>query len=129
MTTRTDRRATGAADAVSAVVASALPGLALEFERHRTRAGRAWRRYRTIDGEVEPLAAAAAYQAWSGAIDAALRTAEAISREHPSDLEELLIQYEVIWWWVGTDDNLLDGSTRRWLGRFRRSVRRLAVGD
>ncbi|MBN9348070.1 MAG: hypothetical protein J0I48_18030 [Devosia sp.] len=105
---------------------SALLRLGLELKRHRARAGRAWRRYQTLGDEVEPALAATRHGAWSEAIEDALKIADAISREQPSDLDELVIQYEAIWWWIGADDNVLDGSTQRWLGRFRRSLRRLS---
>jgi hypothetical protein len=59
-------------------------------------------------------------------MDDALRIIEAISAEPVHDLRGLLAQYEAIWWWLREDDNVLDASTRRWLGRFRRSLRGLA---
>nr|MBI4923082.1 hypothetical protein [Devosia nanyangense] len=99
--------------------------LGRELGHHRARAGRAWRRYASLSEKVDP-AATRAHQVWSDAIDDALRTAEAISQEQPRSLNDLLVQYEAIWWWVGEDDNVLDGSTRRWLTRFRHSLRRLA---
>ncbi|MBL8600039.1 MAG: hypothetical protein JNL14_20065 [Devosia sp.] len=45
--------------------------------------------------------------------------------ERTRDLDDLLIQYEAIWWWIGEDDNVLDGTTRRWLGRLGCHLRRL----
>ena len=96
--------------------------------RQRARAQRAWRKYQAVEPDLEPTTAASAHKAWSDAVDDALQTAEAISHARPADLGELLIQFEVCWWWLDMDDNVLDGSTRRWLGRFRRSLRRLATG-
>ena len=102
-----------------------LPELGRQFTRQRARAQRAWRVY-LATSEMDPAASAEAHQAWSDAIDEAVLTVEAISVEHVHDLDDLLIQYEAIWWWVGEDDNVLDGSTRRWLGRFGRHLRRFA---
>ena len=117
------RRATAAADG------GVLHSLGVEFERHRARAGRSWRRYRSTSETAESVLAAELHSDWSQAIEDALETADAISRERPSDLKELLIQYEAIWWWIGQDDNVLDTSTRRWLGRFHGSLRRLATAS
>ncbi len=114
------RRAPVAAD-------STLPGLGVEFERRRARARRTWRRYQAVNEALDPVLAAGLHSAWSRPIEDALETAEVISRERPNDLKALVIQFEAIWWWIGEDDNVLDGSTRRWLMRFRRSLRRLAV--
>ncbi len=75
------------------------------------------------------MTAARLHKAWSDAIDDALKAAEAISRERPDDLGDLHIQYEAIWWWVRDDDNVLDGSGRTWIGRFRRSLRGLALQE
>jgi hypothetical protein len=99
--------------------------LGRELSRHRARAGRAWRRYTSLSEKFDP-AATGAHQVWSDAIDEALRTADAISREQPHSFNDVVVQYEAIWWWVGEDDNVLDGNTRRWLMRFRHSLRRLA---
>ncbi|MEO7223297.1 MAG: hypothetical protein ABIY37_12560 [Devosia sp.] len=101
----------------------------MEFDHHRARAGRAWRKYRARSEAVNPVTAARLHKAWSDAIDDALKTAEAISRERPGDLGDLLIQCEAIWWWAREDDNVLDGSSRTWLGRFRRSLRGLAMQE
>ena len=99
--------------------------LGRKLSRHRARAGRAWRRYASLSEKLDP-GATGAHQVWSDAIDDGLQAAEAIFREQPRSLNDLLVQYEAIWWWVGEDDNVLDGSTRRWLTRFRHSLRRLA---
>jgi hypothetical protein len=56
----------------------------------------------------------------------ALGIVETISAEPAHDLRELLVKFDAVWWWVKEDDNVLDGSTRRWLVRFRRSLRGLA---
>lgn len=123
-TMRGKRKPPGRADE-----SGSLPALSLEFERRRARAGRAWRSYKATSDTVDPIRAADLHSAWSGAIDDALETAEAMSREPAGDLQELLIQYEAIWWWIRSDDNVLDGSTRRWLGRFHRSLRGLATSQ
>ena len=106
---------------------SALHVLDQELNRHRTRARRTWRNYQAIDEELDAAASAAAHRVWSDAVDDALRVAEAISRERPRDLGELLIQFEATWWWLIEDDSVLDGTARRWLRRFRRSLRQLAA--
>jgi hypothetical protein len=59
-------------------------------------------------------------------VDEALKIAEAISRQQPHDLADLVVQFESTWWWIVMDDSVLDGSSRRWLRRFRRGLRRLA---
>jgi hypothetical protein len=84
-------------------------------------------RYRGTSEGADADGAAKAHQAWSDAIEDTLRIVEAISREQPRDLADLLIQYEAIWWWIVEDDSVLDTSTRRWLRRFRRALRSLAV--
>ena len=122
MTTMQGKRRTP----VAADEGSSLSALNLEFERHRARAGRARHSYKATSEAVDPVRAADLHSAWSRAIDDALKTAEAMSREPPADLQELLTQYEAIWWWIRSDDNVLDGTTRRWLGRFHRGLRRLA---
>lgn len=106
---------------------SPLPALSRDLRRCRSRARRLWKNYQTTDEQVEPAASAKAHQAWSETIDEALVIAEAISRQQPRSLSELAMQFEAIWWWIIEDDSVLDGSTRRWLGRFRRSLRRLAA--
>lgn len=105
---------------------SALPTLGRQFMRQRARAQRAWRSYAATSDKIDADASAKAHQKWSDAVDSALLTIQAISVEPAHDLSELLLQYEAIYWWLGEDDNILDGSTRRWLGRFRRSLRGLA---
>jgi hypothetical protein len=100
--------------------------LGRELTRHRARTGRAWRSYASLGDALDPAAVTRAHQVWSDAIDDALRIAEAISREQPHSLGDLVVQYEAIWWWVSEDADVLDASTRRWLLRFRRSHRRLA---
>jgi hypothetical protein len=57
-----------------------------------------------------------------------VRLVDAISRDRPRDFVELLIQFKAIWSWISEDDSVLDSDTRKWLGRFRRSLRRLALG-
>lgn len=104
-----------------------LHDLGRELFRRRARAARAWRRYAALDNELDPEEHARAHEAWSQAIDEALVTSELISRHRALTLDELLVQFEAVWWWIGEDDNVLDGSTRRWLTRFRRSLRRLAA--
>jgi hypothetical protein len=68
-----------------------------------------------------------AHHAWSEVVEKALTTAETISRQRPRDLDELRIQFEAMWWWIVEDDSILDGSARRWLRRFRRSLQKLVV--
>jgi hypothetical protein len=77
------------------------------------------------DERADSTASRRAHKNWSDAVDDALRVAEAISVAPVHDLGELLIQFEATWWWMGEDDNVLDGSTLRWLARFRRSLRGL----
>ncbi|MEO7223090.1 MAG: hypothetical protein ABIY37_11510 [Devosia sp.] len=101
--------------------------LGRQLVRHRSRAQRAWRQYQGADETGDPIATQRAHQLWSEAIDDALDVAEAISRQRSISLADLVVQYEAIWWWVREDDNVLDCSTRRWLGRFRRALRRLAA--
>lgn len=98
-----------------------------ELDRHRRRASRAWRKYQATSETVDPDTAAALHRVWSEATDDALQTADAISRQRPLDLRDLLIQYEAMWWWIKEDDNILDGSTRRWFGLFRRNLRVLVA--
>lgn len=106
---------------------SPLTALGHDLGRSRRRERRLWRSYQGIDEKRDPIASAAAHQAWSGTVDDALKIADATSRAQASDLGELLLQFEAIWWWMVEDDNVVDGSTRRWLHRFRRSLRRLAA--
>jgi hypothetical protein len=94
--------------------------------QHRARARRAWRQYVAADELVDFVASSKAHRDWSDAVEEALTIVEAISMAPVHDLRGLLIQFEATWWWIREDDNVLDGSTRRWLGRFRRSLRRLA---
>jgi hypothetical protein len=60
------------------------------------------------------VASTNAHQAWSDAVDEALKIAEVISRQQAHDIEELAIQFEATWWWIVEDDSVLDGSARRW---------------
>ena len=106
----------------------ALLELSEALRRNQARARRTWRNYRATDETADPGGVKRAHQAWSDAIDDTLRLVDAISRERPRDLVELLIQFNAIWWWISEDDSVLDSSTRKWLGRFRRSLRRLALG-
>ena len=100
-----------------------------ELERglaqQRSRSRRAWLRYVAADEASDSTASTMAHQDWSDAMDGALTIVEAISTAPVRDLRGLLIQFEATWWWIKEDDNVLDGSTRRWLGRFRRSLRTL----
>ena len=84
-------------------------------------------RYRGTSEGADPDSAAKAHQAWSDAVEDTLGIVEIISRERPRDLADLLIQYEAIYWWISEDDSVLDTGTRRWLGRFRRAIRSLAI--
>ena len=120
-----ERQRRGAAKSAVSSARGPLHDLGRELGRNRARAGRAWRRYTSLSEKLDP-AAIRAHQVWSDAIDDTLRTAEAISREQPLSLNDLLVRYEAIWWWINDDDNVLDGSTHRWLTRFRHSLRRLA---
>jgi hypothetical protein len=108
-------------------VRSPLLQLGQDLQRHQARARRAWARYRGASEGADAKGNAKAHQAWSNAVEDTLRIVEIISREQPRDLADLLIQYEAIWWWISEDDNVLDSSTRRWLRRFRRAIRKLAV--
>jgi hypothetical protein len=103
-----------------------LADLNRRLTQHRARARRAWRQYVAADELVDFVASSKAHRDWSDAVEDALTIVEAISLVPMHDLGELLIAFEAIWWWIGEDDNVLDGSTRRWLERFRRSLRRLA---
>jgi hypothetical protein len=58
-------------------------------------------------------------EAWSHAIDDTLIAADAISRQQPHNVDQLLVRFEAVWWWIDLDDSVLDGSARRWLQRFR----------
>jgi hypothetical protein len=102
-----------------------LPELERSFVQQRSRARSAWRRYVAADEASDPTASRAAHQDWSDAVDDALTIIEAISMAPVHDLRGLLTQFEATWWWIREDDNVLDESTRRWLARFRRSLRRL----
>lgn len=103
----------------------ALADLNRRLTQQRARARRAWRKYVAAGEASDSTASSRAHRAWSEAVDDALSTVEAISVVPIHDLRELLIVFETIWWWVRLDDNVIDGGTRRWLGRFRRSLRRL----
>lgn len=103
---------------------ASLPELERRLARQRERARRAWRKYMAADDAV---ASSKAHREWSDAVDDALGIVEEISKAPVHELRGLLIQFEATWWWIGADDNVLDESTRRWLGRFRRSLRGLAT--
>ncbi len=107
--------------------ARAVTLLARDLTRCRTRARRLWKSYQAVDEQVDSAASAKAHQAWSDSVDEALRISEAMSRQQARQLAELAIQFEAVWWWIVEDDSVLDGSARRWLSRFRRSLRRLAA--
>lgn len=106
---------------------SRVAGLARKLARCRARSTRLWRMYQAIDEKLRPDASTAAHLSWSDTIDEALGIAEAISRQRPRDIAELAMQFEALWWWLVEDDSILDGSARRWLGRFRRALRHLAA--
>jgi hypothetical protein len=106
--------------------ASSLTG-GRDFVRQRTAAQRAWKRYQAKEETVDPASASTSHQAWSNAIESTLAAAEALSRQRPTDINDLRLQYDAIWWWIREDDNVLDERTRRWLGRFGRNLRRLAA--
>lgn len=101
-----------------------LADLNRRLTQHQARARRARRKYLAAD-EVSDPASGVAHQEWSDAVEGALRTVEAISVAPVHDLRDLLIAFEAAWWWARLDDNVIDASTRRWLGRFRRTLRRL----
>lgn len=105
------------------------PALARHLGIHRRRTRRLWKDYQSTDERVDPAASAQVHQAWSDSVDKALEIAEAMSRQQSHDLAELAMQFEAIWWWIIEDDSVLDGGTRRWLRRFRRSLRRLVGSD
>lgn len=105
----------------------ALPELERRLAQQRAQARRAWRRYLAADELADSVASSRAHGDWSDAVKDALRIIEEISKAPVHDLRGLLIQFDATWWWIGEDDNVLDGSTRRWLGRFRRSLRGLAT--
>ncbi|MEP7241145.1 MAG: hypothetical protein ABI697_09700 [Devosia sp.] len=100
--------------------------LARRFGRLKRRCQRHWRRYQSLDDVGDRIAAATAHAAWSAGIDETLRVAEAISQTSARDTAELAIKIEAICWWVAEDDSILDAAVRRWLLRFRGSLRRLA---
>ena len=104
-----------------------LTALGRDLQHCRARAARLWRRYYAIDEQLDPEGLTIAHQAWSAAIDEALRNADAISRERATNLAELLVQFDAIWSWVVEDYSLLDSSTGHRLRRFRRSLRGLAA--
>lgn len=97
-----------------------------QLHLQRARANRLWRSYQASDDAIDTMAQTNAHQDWSDAVDDALTIAEAISRQRPLNVDELRIQFEATWWWIVEDDSILDCSARRWLRRFRRSLRTLA---
>lgn len=107
---------------------SSLPALARDLDRSRRRARRLWMKYQATGGQPQPAASADTYQAWSDTVDEALEIAEAMSRQQARNLAEVAMQFEAAWWWIVEDDSVLDAGMRRWLRRFRRSLRRLAAG-
>lgn len=110
---------------VTITVDDTLPELERGLTQQRSRARRAWRRYVAADEASDSTASRRAHKEWSDAVDDALTIVEAISTAPVHDLRGLLVQFEATWWWIREDDNVLDGGTRRWLRRFRRSLRRL----
>lgn len=111
-----------------AVHGDELARLARELTKCRARAGRLWRRYQVIDDQLDPGAATLAHQAWSECVDASLGIVDSISGQPAHTPADLFIQFEAIWWWIVEDDSILDVGTKRWVVRFRRSLRRLAAG-
>lgn len=103
-----------------------LADLNRRLTQHRARARRAWRKYVAAGEASDPVASGVAHQEWSDAVEQALRTVEAISVAPVHDLRELLIAFEATWWWARLDDDVIDESTLRGLGRFRLALRRLA---
>jgi hypothetical protein len=110
----------------SAAADDRLRALGEDFDRLRVRARRQRRQGERIAQEPGAANAAAAAREWSATIDQILRIAETISREPAHDLVELAIKFEAAWWSIVEDDSLLDETARRWLLRFRRSLRHLA---
>lgn len=106
---------------------SSLTQLDHDLARCRRRERRLWRSYQRIGEKRDAAASAAAHRTWSDTMDDALKVADAISREQARDIGELLLQFDAIVWWIAVDDNVLDGATRHWLKRFRRSLRKLAA--
>ena len=104
-----------------------LTTLGQDLQRCRARAARLWRRYHAIDEQLDPETSSLAHLAWSEAADEALRIADAISREQATTISDLLVQFDAILWWIVEDDSVLDASARRWLRRFRRSLRALTA--
>lgn len=105
---------------------STLGGLNRRLTQQRARARRARRKYAAGTALSDPAKASQAHRQWSEAVDDVLRITEAISVEPAHNLRELLFQFEAAWEWIREDDEMLDSRTRQWLGRFRRSLRRLA---
>jgi hypothetical protein len=101
--------------------------LGQDLLRHQARSRRARAKYQGASEGADADGAAKAHQAWSDALEDTLRIVDIISRGQPRDLADLLIQYEAIWWWISEDDSVLDTGTRRWLRRFLRAIRSLAV--
>src|SRR5665213_3662860 len=97
-----------------------LTALDLDLQRCRARAARLWHKCQAIDERLDPEGSTLAHRAWSEAVDAALRIADAISLEQATTLADLLVQFGAIWWWIVEDDSILDASVRHWLRRFRR---------
>jgi hypothetical protein len=106
--------------------ATSIGNLGRRLDQCRARARRHWRDYRIIDEKLDPTASAAAHANWSNAVDYALRVAEAISRQPAHDSTELSTKFEALWWWIKEDDGVLDAALRRWLARFRKSLRQLS---
>ncbi len=98
-----------------------------DLRHRRARAARLWRRYQAINEKLDPVGSTLAHRAWSEAVDAALGIADAISLEQATTLADLLVQFDAIWCWVVEDGRILDASAKRWLRRFRRSLRALAA--
>ena len=90
---------------------SGLSSLGRDLNKSRTRAWRLWRKYQSIDEELDrmprTLHTAHGPRRWRRRSS----VADAISREPAHTLDDLLIQFEAIWWWIIEDDSILDSST------------------
>ena len=104
-----------------------LTSLSRDLRRSRAQAARLWRIYQAIDEHLDPSASTLAHGAWSAAVDDTLKIVDAISRKQATSVDEVVVQFDAIWWWVVEDDGILDSAARRWLRRFRRSLRGLAA--
>lgn len=106
-----------------------LSALGRSLERRRKEARRHWRRWQALKERPQDNDATRAGEDWSNSVDATLEVSEVISRVPARDLESLATKFEAVWWWLVEDDSILDASARRWLARFRRSLRQLAAKE